>query len=557
MEEDETLEDNAADDQDTVELVWDNGLDSNPSNWRPMARAHRIAIEFLQQAISKSYREKKRFSALLEGHMTKAVCTQLGDLEQIVRDHGSISTALANALSLGVTNAEDMSALQGRLANFECQIQGISPEGGGPAVRIVRQLLRPVVADTPIIVISQVWLCWLSTVLALKLPMVATFVPPAFREAFHSFGVAVPWQGLEEWGELPAWPSAWDSLTVLSSGSILFVDTILSKLKGKHEGILLFALDIVARGRKVRDLKGLLGRYANELTNRGLASKVVSHADFGGATSAANVVALRGIGSNVQKPINALPCCLSYVISPTASTYNQEIEALPDLDAPPRAPIMCGAALLHPAGLWDVTRPELHIGCCSVFKRMGWVRRHLTPSKFLHAYDMPLGMDASLTDDKRARDVLVRGLLPLIVASIFRAIWAGGIGGGLGLECERLSGERTSLHMDTEEFHGLATDTFSFERVVLKCRGSPDIHHDTSLDCAAPSGSAIQATIAVSQDLIQSDTSYSPIFNKLKEEHDLAKAVKNDDAACPVYLWDEAVWAGTPSQKGLTRNKRT
>jgi hypothetical protein len=98
---------------------------------------------------------------------------------------------------------------------------------------------------------------------------------------------------------------------------------------------------------------------------------------------------------------------------------------------------------------------------------------------------------------------------------------------------------------------------FLFERVALKCRGSPDIHHDTSSDCTAPSGSAVQAAIAVSQDLVQSDTSYSTIFNKLKKEHDLAKAMKNNDAACPVYLWDEAVWAGTPSQKGLTRNKRT
>ncbi len=111
------------DDQDTIELVWDDGMDSNPSDWRPTARAHCIAIKFLQQAISKSYVEKKHFPALLEGHMTKAVCTQLGDLEQIVCDHGSISTALANALSSGITNAEDMSALQGRLARFERQIQ--------------------------------------------------------------------------------------------------------------------------------------------------------------------------------------------------------------------------------------------------------------------------------------------------------------------------------------------------------------------------------------------------------------------------------------------------
>ena len=55
--------------------------------------------------------------------MTRAVWNQLGDIEQIVRDHGSISTALATALSAGATTAEEMSAHQGRLVGFERNIQ--------------------------------------------------------------------------------------------------------------------------------------------------------------------------------------------------------------------------------------------------------------------------------------------------------------------------------------------------------------------------------------------------------------------------------------------------
>jgi hypothetical protein len=34
------------------------------------------------------------------------------------------------------------------------------------------------------------------------------------------------------------------------------------------------------------------------------------------------------------------------------------------------------------------------------------------------------------------------------------------------------------------------------------------------------------------------------IFEKLKQERDLAKVVKSDDAEVPVDLWDKAVWKG-------------
>jgi hypothetical protein len=39
------------------------------------------------------------------------------------------------------------------------------------------------------------------------------------------------------------------------------------------------------------------------------------------------------------------------------------------------------------------------------------------------------------------------------------------------------------------------------------------------------------------------------MFEKLKKEHDLAKAVKADDAKVPVYLWDEAVCREKPLER--------
>ncbi len=89
-----------------------------------------------------------------------------------------------------------------------------------------------------------------------------------------------------------------------------------------------------------------------------------------------------------------------------------------------------------------------------------------------------------------------------------------------------------SLHRDMKENNKEVLKAHSFKENFLKCRGSPDTHHDTSLDCGEPPDSAVQATIMVRQDPNQLNISNSNLFDKIKNEHDLAKAVKNDDAAC-------------------------
>jgi hypothetical protein len=42
------------------------------------------------------------------------------------------------------------------------------------------------------------------------------------------------------------------------------------------------------------------------------------------------------------------------------------------------------------------------------------------------------------------------------------------------------------------------------------------------------------------------DPHIEEVLSKLKEKHDIAKAVKADNARVPVELWDEAVCRGPP-----------
>jgi hypothetical protein len=47
--------------------------------------------------------------------------------------------------------------------------------------------------------------------------------------------------------------------------------------------------------------------------------------------------------------------------------------------------------------------------------------------------------------------------------------------------------------------------------------------------------------------ILSSNKSDSTLFDILKKEHDLAKAVKNDNAEVFIHLWDNVVWAGAPA----------
>jgi hypothetical protein len=196
--------------------------------------------------------------------------------------------------------------------------------------------------------------------------------------------------------------------------------------------------------------------------------------------------------------------------------------------------------ILHPDGLWDVTQPNLHVGCRLVFKRTGWVQPHLTAVEFLRLYDMPLGMDDALSEDKYVGDVLVQEISPLIVALVFRSTWAVGSRGGWVGGTRRQSVQVSPSPMEDNKATMLVLPSKSSP---FKCRDSLSLRDGMSLDSADPSGPAVLATTIASQDQSPSNTiRNTALFKKLKKEHELAKAVKNNDAEVPIHLRDDAIW---------------
>ncbi len=77
---------------------------------------------------------------------------------------------------------------------------------------------------------------------------------------------------------------------------------------------------------------------------------------------------------------------------------------------------------------------NVQIACPCVFKTSGWVQCSLLAKEVLRAFDIPLNMDAVLLEvcrERHIRGLLFQAITPLVVTSIFRALWSksGGVEG--------------------------------------------------------------------------------------------------------------------------------
>ncbi len=266
--------------------------------------------------------------------------------------------------------------------------------------------------------LAQDWPCWLAPVLALGLNIASAFVTTLFCPFFSpfvSFEDNILWRSRDDWHTMIYWPTKWDNHVLLMSGSVLFLDSLLGGKLSNHIGPILFCLDTVFTGRRVRNVTGAVRKAALGWACFGLSSKTVTHADFGGVMSASHIVGFCHIDVAALCPCNPLLCTLSHVINPALRTFSQKIPPLTSLsDPPPRAVINVAISttklsemVQHPGGLLDITQAWEDVGCRSVFNKSGWVHCPLTASEFLRAYGVPLCMDMLLVDDNHKRNMIL------------------------------------------------------------------------------------------------------------------------------------------------------
>jgi hypothetical protein len=149
---------------------------------------------------------------------------------------------------------------------------------------MIKEIITPVMPPTPFIVICQSWPCWLSTILALCLPLHRAFFPKQFHDLFKLTGWAssdASWSTLEEIN-LPSSSSCF----ILGSGSYTFFQSFLETLH-RNPCSFIFSLDVRFPHITQQDVKcqshtatcsGYLGLFLPPDSSYGLRWHVLSFA---------------------------------------------------------------------------------------------------------------------------------------------------------------------------------------------------------------------------------------------------------------------------------------
>ncbi len=218
-------------------------------------------------------------------------------------------------------------------------------------------------------------------------------------------------------------PPNWDNLLLLASGSNEYLNFVFPKLK-HHQGPFVYATDIVFKDRRLCDVARLYAKWTSLRKEQGLTSSIMTHAEFGGVTSAFHLLSYQGMDAAVFSPRGALPQVLRHILDPAAPNAAEEAARPTLLETIPWAPIVSEGAL-QSEGLLDVFRPQLRVLCPCVFKQSGWAYQHLMARKHLHAFNTPLALDDALLDrcrEQQIRSLLPRSITPLVASATFRAM---------------------------------------------------------------------------------------------------------------------------------------
>jgi hypothetical protein len=280
-----------------------------------------------------------------------------------------------------------------------------------------------------------------------------------------------------------------------------------------------------------------------------LSTMTLRHADFGGITLASCLVCYQNIGVSGSIPIPCVPCVLWHILNPAEKGDDEG--AFRNLPNPPavlqgpfvRAPII-HEGLLHQEGLFDVHRPALLIARPCVFKPSRWAMGHLSAKEWLRAFDSPLSFDPVFLDNSRVWELLGRCLSPSVILVIFGALWSdhtGGVQQGDILSASHLPPEPK---LETRVFDEKKGMEEKFTVMDSREEGPEALAtprcKDTPVESKAPPAcnagllpSAAQDVVLAPEEAEEADGK-NECLNQIKREHNLAKAIKSDDATVNV-----------------------
>ena len=400
---------------------------------------------------------------------------------------------------------------------------------------VVRQFIPSYQSAPPIIVIAQQWPCWLSTALALGLPVIGGYFSSRFHEYFKvpdSIKLMARWSTVDMFKHIG---EGHNNCTVLASGSINFLAAV-ERGCGGHAGPLVFAVDHHFPRTGKRDTTRLYRSWGSHRMREGYVSGMLAHADYGGATNAIHFVFHRGLSTAIPRPSGGVPRVLRHFVNSASRGGFVAIDSPPALprDITVRENIVVDE-LGRIDGLYDVYHPALDYAIPSVFKSTGWVRRRLTPKEWLTVHDLPVELIPVLSEDATARHAIALCLSPLVIGSLFRSWWGSDTGGVVEGELSRACPLKPAAEaLDHQESVGS-------ESVLETEYEAGTIGSENKGDKGDVGGMEEQEEKRDVESVEGQD-----IMAVIRAQHDLAKAVKvkADDAEVPIHLWDNRICKG-------------
>ena len=364
------------------------------------------------------------------------ICGVEGVVSPPLLDSVPVTRGAAANLDMGDIGGHASSSDRG--SSQEERISGVNNRDVGidatNLLQVVRQPVLRYVVPCSIVVVGAQWPCWLGPCLALRLPIAGAFFPRAYHRFFDIPCWSVPklmssWATYEEFRacDMPARP-----LIVLSSGPSNKLFEVLVKVTRADQPFI-FAVDTPFHRSRIKDTQRAWHRLRIRASEVGLDNALVHHAEFGGATAASHQVLFRNVPGGAFVPGAGVPRVLKHLLGSAVRGRFVAIDPPADLQGGvPRAPIVVDS-LLRQEGLLDVFHRDRHVACPSVFAKSGWVKRSLTASELLRAYDFPVTLDARLLPHcemgRRLPFQMEESVSPLICVGVFRSLW-GVVGGG-------------------------------------------------------------------------------------------------------------------------------
>lgn len=412
----------------------------------------------------------------------------------------------------------------------------------GASVSVIRGSLRPVRPSQPLLIVSQQWPSWLVVAQAFDLPIAGAYFPQSCHRYFKP-NSQFPWYTTTELQHNPIR----SGVVGLITGCSDFIAHMRQWLPPMEQCIV--CVENALRNVNPRSMQRLMNEDGRFLVSLGMSTMRVSHASYGGCTSAMHMVGFgKAVCSSSQLPragLNVRRSLSHFLGVAVDGDFPPHPPPTPDTTEPTQIRVRrVGSNIVRRDGLLPCHKPDTLILCPSVFGPAStdkYIVRRLTFLEALRVYSIPSTYDEALL----TADLQVQQYLPFesavssdILTSFTQQLWGVSLEGGLE---GSVGGDVVSALDDTPPTGG-ALEAENFEELLGKEQDAT-----ATEEGGKERKGSVEMFTRQKVETIQIEA--QDFITRAKNN---MKAAKADDAEVPVHVWNDALLRGVQLKSGTS-----